>query len=58
MYKIRIDMHDDGASVSCTINGKHVDMTDRVSALNVAGELARIATRIVKHFLMQHKQLS
>lgn len=48
--KITICAMDKEIQVDCFINGKYVDMTDRKSALNVAGQLTRVSILICKQF--------
>lgn len=53
--QITIKETDEGIKVSCSINGKYVDMTDRKSVAKVAEDLARVSAFIVTTIISEIK---
>lgn len=55
-WNIRVKIEGEDISVSASYNGKAVEMTDKTTAYNVAGVLARVSTLMVSHFNYEFKQ--
>ncbi len=50
LYNITIKITDDGTQVRASHKGKALRMTDKTTAMNVAGILSRVAAMIPQHF--------
>ena len=49
-WKIKVNIDGDQMAVCASLNGKHIDMSDKASACNIAGMLAQVSVIMVKHF--------
>ena len=47
--RIKVRIKDDSLEVSCSKNGKRVDMTISSNISNIAGVLAEVSTKMIKY---------
>ena len=47
--RIKVRLKDDSIEVSCSKNGKRVDMTISKNISNIAGVLAEVSTKMIKY---------
>ena len=47
--RIKVRLKDDSLEVSCSKNGKRVDMTIPSNISNIAGVLAEVSTKMIKY---------
>ena len=47
--RIKVRLKDDSIEVSCSKNGKRVDMTIPSNISNIAGVLAEVSTKMIKY---------
>lgn len=52
-YDIHIVQYEDETVISAKVRGKPLDLSDRPTAFNVAGELARLSVAVCKHLNME-----
>ena len=54
--RIKVRLKDDSIEVSCSKNGKRVDMTVPSNISNIAGVLAKVSIKMIKYNNQRRRQ--